>query len=689
MRSLIEGLPVVVYVGVADCERLTPIYVSPNVQQMLGYSQTDWQRDPQLFSRMVHPDDRSRVLTEQQRAPIGEEAVIEYRVLARDGREVWIRDRHTASGASDGRSACIRGVLEDVTALRQAEHRFREVLENISLLAVTRGRDGRIEFANDHFLEVTGTRREDVYGRDWFDTFVPERNRLAQRDAFRQAMETGVTPRHGETCLLTATGDERLVRYTNTLVVGRDGAPEGLTSIAEDITAARRAEEQLHRLMHYDQLTGLPNRTHFASALEAAIEAAAARTRAVGVMFVSLDDFALVNDSLGPRAGDELLRQFAGRLSEAASAAVTVGHLGGDEFLVLLADMEPGTGAGTHDVPEDVAQMGRAIGGRLQSLLRRPFNYDRADVFASATVGIAIYPQDGSEADALLKAALLDRYRAPGPGGGELRRRATGLDPSDELAMRAGLHRAIDERAFTLVYQPIVRLGDRAVIAAEALLRWNNAQGRPVPPGLFIPLAERTGLIAPITEWLVEEVCRQRSDWRAAGIEIDLGFNFSSALWDGRRVAAVLDTVRRFGLEPADVVMEITESTAVQDETATATVSEMLGAAGMRLAIDDFGTGYSSLSRLRHLNAATIKVDRSFVRDVPDDADAAAVVSTIVRLAESIGAVALAEGIETEAQRRFLLELGCLEGQGYLFSRPVPAAEVERLWRSQQRRAAA
>ena len=211
---------------------------------------------------------------------------------------------------------------------------------------------------------------------------------------------------------------------------------------------------------------------------------------------------------------------------------------------------------------------------------------------------------------------------------------------------------------------------------------------KPDPARPFIPLAERTGLIAPITDWVIEQVCRQRLAWRTAGIELDIGFNFPTTLWDGRTVAQVLSTIRGFGLRPADLVMEVTESTAMQDETATATVTDMLRSSGMRLAIDDFGTGYSSLSRLRHLHASTIKVDRTFVRDIPHDPESAAVVTTIVRLAENLGVTTLAEGIETGAQRRFLLELGCINGQGFLFSRPLPAEAVERLWRGGARRAA-
>jgi hypothetical protein len=206
---------------------------------------------------------------------------------------------------------------------------------------------------------------------------------------------------------------------------------------------------------------------------------------------------------------------------------------------------------------------------------------------------VALCPRDAAESDSLLKAALLDRYSTRGVGR-PARKPPRGMAPADELAMTTRLHQAIDERTFHLDYQPVFELATRRMIGVEALLRWRDPFGNPIPPDAFIPLAERTGLIAPITDWVIEQVCRQRLAWRTAGIELDIGFNFPTTLWDGRTVAQVLSTIRGFGLRPADLVMEVTESTAMQDETATATVTEMLRSSGMRLAIDDFGTGYSS-----------------------------------------------------------------------------------------------
>jgi diguanylate cyclase (GGDEF)-like protein len=300
---------------------------------------------------------------------------------------VWIRDRYTISADADGRPLMVQGVMEDVTALRAAENRFREVLDDINLLAVTLDRGGRVVFANDHFLATMGRRRDEVVGQDWFGLFAPMEERDLRRQSYAHAMETGMIPRHGELRLLTADGGVRLIRYNHTLVMGDDGKPAQLTSIAEDITDRRRAEDEVHRLAHYDPLTGLPNRTMFSKDLDEAIRCSVRLGRTVGVMFVSLDDFTLVNDSLGPAAGDALLRQFTARLEEAASIAATVARQGGDEFLVLLADCDPSPDSETHLVAEDVAQMAGAIDNRLQRLLRKPFCHDGTDIYLSATSG--------------------------------------------------------------------------------------------------------------------------------------------------------------------------------------------------------------------------------------------------------------------------------------------------------------
>ncbi|HET6849631.1 MAG TPA: EAL domain-containing protein, partial [Gaiellales bacterium] len=254
------------------------------------------------------------------------------------------------------------------------------------------------------------------------------------------------------------------------------------------------------------------------------------------------------------------------------------------------------------------------------------------------------------------------------------------IEPSAELEMTSRLHRAIDRRELTLRYQPVVDLHDGRPIGVEALLRWHPCNGGPVSPSEFIPVAERTGLIRPITEWVVSEVCAQTRRWQARGVGLRISFNFPTGLWDAVVVERLLARVAESGIEPRQLVMEVTESAAMGNPAETATILEMLDAAGMPLAIDDFGTGYSSLSRLKDLPAGTLKIDRSFVRNLPHEAASVTLTETIIRLARGVGMEPLAEGIETEAQRRFLVEHGCRIGQGFLFGQAVPAEQIEALW---------
>jgi diguanylate cyclase (GGDEF)-like protein/PAS domain S-box-containing protein len=542
-----------------------------------------------------------------------------------------------------------------------------------------------ITFCNDHLLRLTGWTREQLLGRNWYDVF-PHPSETDRRERFLQAVENGVLGPSDETTILTRDGDELIITCNDILLRDSSGRVIGMTSISEDITERRRAEERVDYLAHYDELTGLPNRDLFARWLDLAIDRCEGHDRSAAVLFISLDNFTLVNDSLGHTAGDEMLRQFASRLRDAAFGAELVARHGGDEFLVLVADTGEHEGDGTHAVPEDVAQMAEALIGRLQHLLAIPFSYDGGEVYLSASAGVALYPRDAGDRDSVIKRAHIDRYRSR-PGRRQ-REAVAGLPPAEELALTSRLHRAVERDEFTLHYQPIVQLKTGNPIGVEALIRWTPPGAPMVPPAAFIPLAERTGLIRPITEWVVDEICAQTLRWEQMGIALRISFNFPTVLWEASLVRSLLSQVRGAGLRPDQLVLEVTESAAMGDPAQTDVIAAILSAAGMPLAIDDFGTGYSSLSRLKVLPAGTLKVDRSFVSDLPGNRSSATLTEAIVRLARGLGMEPLAEGIENEEQRQFLIDLGCRLGQGYLFSRPVTAAEIERMWEQRGQAAA-
>ncbi|HEV8420155.1 MAG TPA: EAL domain-containing protein, partial [Actinomycetota bacterium] len=430
-------------------------------------------------------------------------------------------------------------------------------------------------------------------------------------------------------------------------------------------------------LAYHDKLTRLPNRAMFEELLDLALSRARRKELAVAVLFMDLDNFKLVNDSLGHEAGDELLQQMGARLRQALRDMDVVARQGGDEFLLLLADLERGPQAVRPDAEASVIAA-ESVAERIHELLERPFAIGGTEFYITASIGISLFPLDGDDGKALLKNADAAMYRSKrsAPGTSTVFSKES-VDPLTRLSLATRLRRAVERKEWTLHYQPIVDLSDAHLVSVEALLRWQDPSTGMVPPGEFIPLAEEMGLIEVIGDWVLEEVCRQSQAWRREGLMIEVSFNLSPRqLWQGNLVNKIIGHLKWMRINPRQVLVEITESTAMIDPDRTMRILEDLHSAGLRLAIDDFGTGYSSLSRLKQMPVDILKIDRSFVKDIPEDRRAMSMVKAIIQLARGLGMVPLAEGIETEEQWRFLAQSGCILGQGFHFSKPVPAADI-------------
>ncbi|MFO1219278.1 MAG: EAL domain-containing protein [Burkholderiaceae bacterium] len=453
----------------------------------------------------------------------------------------------------------------------------------------------------------------------------------------------------------------------------------GYRGVGTDVTRAVSAERQLRHMARFDSLTGLANRTQFIERLELALARAARHEHLFAVLFIDLDRFKAINDSLGHAAGDELLRTMAARLSALVRGADLVARLGGDEFVILVEDI---------DDPADL----RALGQRLLQSIGEPLTLQDRRFQISGSVGISLYPNDGDDAQTLLKNADAAMYLAKSKGRNNVQFYTVQLanQAFNQFTLEADLRQAVERGELMLYFQPKVRVAGGEMTGLEALLRWRHPTRGLLAPGEFIELAEESGLIVPIGRWVMQAACRQIRSWRDAGHEVPpCAINLSLRQFAQESLESDLQqALARNGLAPQALEIEITESTLMTDTKRAQRVMARLHEMGLRIAIDDFGTGYSSLAHLKRFPAQTLKIDRSFIGDLPGDRDDVAITEAVVAMAHRLGLSVVAEGVETEAQLDYLRTLGCDEAQGYLISRPVTAEVMaERL--PDRRRAAA
>jgi diguanylate cyclase (GGDEF)-like protein/PAS domain S-box-containing protein len=531
--------------------------------------------------------------------------------------------------------------------------------------------EGLIESWNPGAERLYGYTPAEAIGRPI--SIVEPRGRPGETPAVLALVRRGQAVEGLETLRVRRDGSEVHVSVSVSPIVDAGGEVIGVAEIGRDITARKQVDRRVAYLAYHDDLTGLPNRLMFAEHLDLALARAQRHGREVAVLYVDLDDFKHVNDTYGHEAGDQLLRQVARRLERATRATDLVARHGGDEFLVLAADL-PVEGS------PSAREIAHTIADHIAHALSVPATIDGTTISAGGSVGIAVYPEDASSRDELLRRADAAMYRSK-----ELARRSPGAAAAGNgglpVPLTARMQLALERGEFVLHYQPILRLEDMRMVAVEALIRWNHPDDGLLAPAAFIPVAERTDLITAISEWVLDEACRVSRPWATGEMGIQAAVNIPIARWSRDAADRLLRTIRASGLEPGQIVVEVSESSAMVEPDRTQAILHDLHSKGVKLAIDDFGTGHSSLSRLTEMPVSTLKIDRAFVRDIPDSTHANAIATTIIQLARNIGAEALAEGIETPEQCEFLKREGCTLGQGFLFSPAVPADEVEPLFR--------
>ncbi|SEO02101.1 PAS domain S-box-containing protein/diguanylate cyclase (GGDEF) domain-containing protein [Duganella sp. CF517] len=590
-----------------------------------------------------------------------------------DGSTFWCMvsgyalDRHRANEGSIW-------VYADITARKEAEEKLRlsaTVIEHIADGVVVLDKEGTIVAINPAFSQITGYSEAEALGRHYSLTRSGRHEQQFYDGMWQEQVDTGFW--RGELWSQRKNGEQYLEWLTVSAVRDSRGVGTHYVGVFSDITKAKESQEKLDHLAHHDPLTALPNRLLFHDRLQHALLRATRDGEQLALLFIDLDRFKNVNDTLGHHIGDELLKQVANALLERLREGDTLARLGGDEFIVLLEDIDDQFGAS--QVAEKLVQM-----------FDQPFMVAGHELFVTCSVGISLFPDDATDLNMLIRNADVAMYQAKARGRNGYSFYAPSMtgEGVERLRLETFLRRSIEKDEVFLNYQPQVEIDSGRLIGVEALVRWNHPELGLIPPIRFIPLAEDTGFINQLGKWVLHEACRQMVRWQQAGLHVPkIAVNLSAKQFErGSIVNMVADILRETGLEPQRLQLEVTESVIMNTGDAMVFIND-LHSIGVGLAIDDFGTGYSSLAYLKQLPVQTLKIDRSFIKDISTDANDEAIAIAIIQLGKSMNLSVIAEGVETEEQAAFLLRHGCHLAQGYFYSKPLAAADMLARWRPQ------
>jgi diguanylate cyclase (GGDEF)-like protein/PAS domain S-box-containing protein len=639
------------------------------------------------WSLAIHPEDRERVLAEwlaaaRQRTPFKSE----FRFLRENGSVVWTRVNSAALCEGQpvyGRVKTVEDISERKAmefvllaaeeALFAEKERAQVTLNSIGDAVLTTDLPGKVTYLNLVAETMTGWSRQDALGQPLNEVFkiINGTTREAVANPAQQAIDEDKTVGMAiDSLLIRRDGFESAIEDSSAPIHNRDGRVAGAVIVFHDISESKFMALKMAHLAQHDFLTGLPNRVLLTERLSQAIGLAQRHRKQVALLFLDLDSFKIVNDSLGHAIGDQLLQSVAQRLTAGVRTTDTVCRQGGDEFVILLAEIEQ---------PQDAANVAK----KLIAAFAEPHRIGGHELHVTLSIGISIYPNDSTHADTVLQNADTAMYHAKNCGRDNYQffRADMNTRAVRRLFVESSLRRALKQEEFLLHYQPQIDLLSGAMAGTEALIRWQDPDLGLISPEQFVPVAEECGLIVPIGRWTLREACRQTQAWLDAGLPaVPVAVNVSAVEFrhkdfvDG--VALILKETR---LVASFLELELTESLLMRDTDASAAVLAALKTMGVRLAIDDFGTGYSSLSYLKRFPIDTLKIDQSFVRDIATDADSATIVSAVIGMGRNLQKRVIAEGVETPEQLAFLRTRQCDAGQGILFSPPLSAEEFVRL----------
>jgi diguanylate cyclase (GGDEF)-like protein/PAS domain S-box-containing protein len=653
-------------------------FVSDGCARVTGYSPQDLLLNDRLsYEELTHPEDRGRVRQAINEA-LGTRRrfELEYRIQHAGGGIRWVWERGIGLYDAAGNVTWLEGIIEDITerkeadlALREAERRYHSLFDNAIEGIFRTSTEGHYLDANPALARIYGFESP----TDLISSLRDIRRQLyvdpARREEFMRIIKARGSISGFESQVYRRNGDVIWISE-NARAVFEHGQVVYYEGTVEDITERRLYQARIEQQANYDTLTGLANRSLLNDRIQQAIFTAASYGTRLAVVFVDLDRFKFINDSLGHHVGDELLKAMADRFRSSVRDHDTVARLGGDEFVLLI------NGQGEPD------SVGTTMERMLQ-LISHPWRSAYGEFEVTCSIGVALYPDDGSDADTLLKHADSAMYRAKEHGRNNFQFFTDDLNRvmKERLELESNLRRALDRGQFELLYQPRVDLKTRELTGCEALIRWQLPGRGVVAPARFIPIAEETGLIGPIGRWVLQTACAQNKAWQDAGLKpAVVAVNVSPRQF--RRddlVQTITEVLEQTKLEPRWLEIEITENMVMHDGEHMVEMLRAIKRLGVQIAVDDFGTGYSSLSYLKRFPVDRLKVDRSFVQDMANDADSAAIVRTIIALGHNLGLKVVAEGVETEEQIAFLADNACDELQGYYFSKPVSGWRFRKL----------
>ncbi|WP_235576062.1 bifunctional diguanylate cyclase/phosphodiesterase [Rossellomorea vietnamensis] len=632
------------------------LLITPGIEKLYGYPLNDFYQDTLLWKKVIYPEDMPVLEERAKNLGSGQACVSIYRIIRPDGQVRWIQDRGIPTLDEDGKMTSFTSVLFDITNRKESEDQYRSLVDlSPDIIAV-------ISDQTFDYINVAGSR---MIGADSPADIINQNvSRFTSAENIRRVREETYGSTSGERFELTVyrfNGDEIELEISAMPILY--GGRTAIQLVGRDITNRKKAEKTIHVMAYYDSLTGLPNRNKFKQHLSGSLRDNPDQLMAI--LFLDLDRFKVINDTKGHSTGDAILGKVASRLKKVVSDKGIVFRQGGDEFIIILSNMNEG----------EVAETTKEI---LQSFIS-PIFIQKQEFFVTPSIGISMYPKDGRDQESLIKHADTAMYLAKEQGKNNYQFYYPELEKasSRNMEIENGLRKVLEFDQLCLHYQPKVDLNTHKIIGVEALIRWEHPTLGMVSPAEFIPLAEETGLIIPIGEWVLREACKQSKEWEETGMGIiPVAVNISvRQIKDGGFVEMVKEILSEYKFKPDRLELEITESI-MQDFEISTKVLNKLKKVGVMISMDDFGTGYSSLSNLRHLPIDSIKIDKSFVDDIMEDSNQVSIVKAIIDMSQNMNFTTIAEGIEMENQMLFLKRNGCQIGQGYHFSRPLPPSEL-------------